>query len=424
MKLNYAARVWTRFIVRAGGAGLLIGAVVYAFFKLLALASALIWDVLPEAFGLAPSGPVWGVGACLAGGLCCGLIQKKWPARVIPANGAIRSVRKNGVYPGEDSGACLFSAIAPIAFGAPVGPEAGLTVTLAAFAAWFSKHRPRRPMTPQNTWLFSLLAIGSGLAATFSSPLFGIFDVFEPESAADDTFHEHVMTRPMVSLYVITTFFAYAVYRALALLLPVGGPGMPFFTPGRVFGGAEYAVLLPGAALIALFPAGAAALSGPLARLFARVASPVARGLIGGAVNALVFLTVPLALFTGEDQSFYLAGHYTLYSAGMLFLICALKLVLFFTNCAAGLAGGSILPGVFAGTAAGYALALAVPGLEPVFCVAVGTGAVLGALLKKPLAVSMLLLTFFPARCVVCTLTAALIGNLVMNGVQKALKLA
>jgi H+/Cl- antiporter ClcA len=121
-----------------------------------------------------------------------------------------------------------------------------------------------------------------------------------------------------------------------------------------------------------------------------------------------------MVLFSGEEQMAQLiasnGGYGVLFLAG----ICLLKLAMTSFCLQFGLKGGHFFPLIFACVCMGFALAMLVfpnPAEHVVFAAGVVTSATLGAQLKKPLAVSVLMLLCFPARLLFWIFLAAAAGG-------------
>lgn len=89
-----------------------------------------------------------------------------------------------------------------------------------------------------------------------------------------------------------------------------------------------------------------------------------------------------------------------------------LKLVLTNICIKSGWKGGHFFPVIFCGVSIGYGVAM-LGGLDTAFCAAVITAGLLGVTMKKPLAVTMLLLLCFDARVIPWILLAAFLGSII-----------
>jgi H+/Cl- antiporter ClcA len=121
-----------------------------------------------------------------------------------------------------------------------------------------------------------------------------------------------------------------------------------------------------------------------------------------------------MVLFSGEEQMGELMLDFGRYTPWLLIGICLLKLVMTAFCLNFGMKGGHFFPLIFACVCMGFALAMLVfpnPAEHVVFAAGVVTSATLGAQLKKPLAVSVLMLLCFPARLLFWIFLAAAAGG-------------
>ena len=105
---------------------------------------------------------------------------------------------------------------------------------------------------------------------------------------------------------------------------------------------------------------------------------------------------------------------YHLYLPIMLIGIAFLKIIMTNVCIQFGLKGGHFFPLIFAGVCMGYGIAMFVfgqSGDHVVIAAAIVTAALLGGIMKKPLAVTMLLFLCFPIRLFVWIFLAAAIGS-------------
>ena len=133
-----------------------------------------------------------------------------------------------------------------------------------------------------------------------------------------------------------------------------------------------------------------------------------------GAVIGLTGLLVPMVLFSGEEQMAELMESFGGYTPWFLIGISLLKLVVTAFCLRFGMKGGHFFPLIFACVCMGFGLAMLVfpdPESHIAFAAAVVTAATLGAQMKKPLAVSVLMLLCFPPRLMFWIFPAAAIGG-------------
>ena len=111
-------------------------------------------------------------------------------------------------------------------------------------------------------------------------------------------------------------------------------------------------------------------------------------------------------MFSGEHQIESVMESMEAIGAVMLIVIAVVKLLLTNICIDSGLKGGHFFPVIFCGISIGCAMSL-ITGVNPVFCTAVVTTALVGHTLKKPLATVLLLMIVFPPRLIPIMLFAA-----------------
>lgn len=110
---------------------------------------------------------------------------------------------------------------------------------------------------------------------------------------------------------------------------------------------------------------------------------------------------------------------YETYLPIMLIGIAFLKIVMTNLCIQFGLKGGHFFPVIFAGVSLGYGIAMLVfeqSSGHVVFAAAMVTAALLGGIMKKPLAVTMLLFLCFPIKLFIWIFLAAAVGSKVFQG--------
>ena len=124
---------------------------------------------------------------------------------------------------------------------------------------------------------------------------------------------------------------------------------------------------------------------------------------------------LPAVLFSGEEQMGMLPDAFTAYAPAALIGVGLVKILMTTFCIEFGMKGGHFFPLIYACSCMGFGIALLVfggaAGAHAVFAAAVVTAATLGAQLKKPFAVTMLLMISFPLRLALWILLAAAIGG-------------
>ena len=146
---------------------------------------------------------------------------------------------------------------------------------------------------------------------------------------------------------------------------------------------------------------------------------PVARETAAGLCLGIVATYVPQIMFSGEEEIHHLMTEFVDYLPWMLLGIALLKILMTNICIQCGLKGGHFFPLIYAGVAAGYAIAMFLfsenAAEHVVFAAAVVTSAMLGANMKKPWIVILLLLICFPVRMVFWLAIGAFSGSSIMS---------
>ena len=119
-------------------------------------------------------------------------------------------------------------------------------------------------------------------------------------------------------------------------------------------------------------------------------------------------------MFSGESEIHHLMGDYVEYLPWMLLGIALLKVLITNICIQCGLKGGHFFPLIYAGVLVGYAIAMFIypsaAAEHVVFGAAVVTATMLGANMKQPLIVSLILLICFPFRMIFWLLIGSYAG--------------
>lgn len=133
---------------------------------------------------------------------------------------------------------------------------------------------------------------------------------------------------------------------------------------------------------------------------------------LGGIILGVMGTYLPLTMFSGEESITVVKESFAEFAPWILIISGVLKLVLTNICIKSGWKGGHFFPVIFCGVSIGYGVAM-LGGLDTAFCAAVITAGLLGVTMKKPLAVTMLLLLCFDARVIPWILLAAFLGSII-----------
>lgn len=396
--------------------GAFCGAVIWLFLRLLGICTGLIWDTIPAKAGF----KYLPVLICAAGGLAAGLVRKRCGDYPEELHQILGKVRKEKHYDYSKMAVILVCSFLPLVFGASVGPEAGLTGIIAGLCYWVGDNvRYAKEHSEEYSEIGAAVTLGS----LFHVPLFGIFAV--EEDPEDEAALPAVPKASKLLLYGLSTGAAYLVMRCLNSLLgdaSLGFPSFDFAEPAA----ADFAMMLvyiPAGLLLFKIFEYAEKITGKAAEKIPAVASET----VCGTAVGLMAVFAPMVIFSGEEQMGELPETFMTLGAAALAGICVLKLFMTALCIRFGMKGGHFFPLIFACSCMGFAVAMTVFGGadtaavtgHAVFAAAIMTAATLGAQMRQPLAVSMLLLICFPLRFVLWIFIAAALAGRIAGRKKK-----
>ena len=391
--------------------GAAAGAVLWCFLKVVEVCTELLWDTLPAATGVSYVPLI----VCTAGGVITGIIHKKYGDYPEELPVVLGKIRHDKHYDYGPMPVMLVCAFLPLILGASVGPEAGLTGIIAGLCYWVGDNVK---YAKEHAEEYSEIGAAITLAGIFHIPLFGIFAV--EEKAADDESSQFSMPRvTKLLLYGLSIASSFLVMKGLGFLLGGVGEGFPSFGTAEA-SAADYVLMLVyipvGLILFFLFTY----VQKLLAFIADKVPTIIKETICGLCIGGMALL-VPAVLFSGEKEMGMLEQQFLAYTPLMLIGTCLLKLVMTAFCIEFGLKGGHFFPLIYACACMGFGIALlffgdvgtgnAVITGHAVFAAAIINAATIGAQIKKPIAVSMLLLICFPIRFVLWIFVAAALGS-------------
>lgn len=372
--------------------GMIVGAVVWGFLRIMNLGIELLWSYIPSQIDF----PLYTLCVCTAGGLLIGLWKRRFGDYPEELGVVLGTVKKTGGYPYHNIFSTLGSALFPLLIGASVGPEAGLTGVIAGFCTWVGDKLRRFKKEVED---LTAIGMSATLGTIFRSPMFGFMEPLESEKET---------TLPKTSkivLYFAAILSSFGVFFLLNKLCGVS-MGMESMEAAKT-PLVQYLYVIP-FTLVGI-------LAGWLYFLFKRITGALAkrfkkyvvlRAVAGGILLGVSGTFLPLTMFSGEHQIETVMSEMSSIGAVMLLVIAAVKLLLTNICIDSGLKGGHFFPVIFCGVAVGCALSL-LTGVDAVLCTAAVTTALVGHTLKKPLATVLLLMIVFPPRLIPVMLAAA-----------------
>ena len=377
--------------------GALAGSIIWSFLKVMNLGIEFLWIYIPEKINF----KYYTIVVCLIGGIIIGLWKWKFGESPEELETVIKKVKKDKRYPYNNIFSSIGSALFPLLIGASVGPEAGLTGIIASLCTWVGdklKHQFKE--------LQELTSIGitATIGTIFKSPIFGFIEPLEGEEETK------LPKTSKIVLYFTAILSSFGIFMFLNKLVgsEMGMPsaGTASFKNINFF----YILLLT---IIGIILGYIYFISH---KLIKEVFKPlktniIIKCIIGGLILGLIGTLLPLTMFSGEEQIITILE--TGKNIGIVILILTSIIKVFLTNLCieSGLKGGHFFPMIFSGIALGYAFSI-ILNMDPVISMAVVTSSFLANIMKKPLAVVLLLMILFPANLIPIMLASSIIACL------------
>ncbi len=381
--------------------GTTAGVVVWVFLKVMSFGMDFLWHWLPTNIEI----PFYTIIVCTLGGLIVGLFRKKYGNYPESLDVVLGKVKTEKHYSYDNIVVILIAALLPLIFGSSVGPEAGLAGVITALCYWIGDNVK---FAKDNSKEYSEVGMAVTLSVLFYSPLFGIFAVEEDESNEVP----NIAKSSKILLYGIATAAAMGIYKLLSFFFGSGMGGFPSFDVMEPTRGDYVMIIIYVIAglLLAVFYNCTHHFTEDIALKLPSVGKETLAGLCLGVAGTIA----PIIMFSGEHEMGELMVDYAHYLPYMLVIVAFLKVLITNICIQLGLKGGHFFPLIFAGVSLGYGISMFVfpeMGVEHmVFAAAIVTSTLLGATMKKPLAVTMLLLLCFPLNSLVWIFVAAVIG--------------
>jgi H+/Cl- antiporter ClcA len=366
-----------------------IAAFAYGFLKLTDLLQKEVFTSLPGAFGFHGEPLWWPLIPLAVAGLLVGLT-----IRYLPGGGGhppTDGFHAGGVLQPAELPGVFFAALATLALGAVLGPEAPLIALgggLAVLVVRFSK----RDMPAQTLAVVAAAGSFAGIATLFGSPLPAAFLLMEAVGLGGAML-EAVLLPGLLAAGIGALIFvgldAWTGFGSFSLAIP----NLPPYSHPDLAQFGWALVLAPAAVVIGT----------AIRRLALAIRPHVERRLLlltplaGLAVAALAIAFAAVTgksssevLFSGQSALGPFVGQAASYSIGALLLLLACKGLAYGVSLSS-FRGGPVFPALFLGAVGGAAMSR-LPGLPLVAGVAMGIGAMSVVMLRLPLT-SVLLAT-------------------------------
>ncbi len=411
-------------VLFCGIMGAVAGSVIWSFLKVMSVGIHFLWEWLPARFPM----PFYTVAVCTAGAALIGCFRWKFGDYPEELDTVMAKVKTDKKYDYSNMIVLLLSALFPLLLGSSIGPEAGLTGVIVGLCYWIGDNLS---FARQNAKEYSQVGAAVTLGVLFRSPLFGVFAVEEENR------EKEIIKLPgtmKIFLYGLAATAGMGTYMLLSKLFGAGLSALPSF--------ADMQLVLPDYLLLVVY----IFLGCLLAKFYflthtvteKTVAKlpPIIKETVGGLCLGLLGTAIPVLMFSGEDAMGELVAGNFAYAPLLLAGIALLKVLLTNICIQSGLKGGHFFPIIFAGVCLGYAAAILVFGGlsgqailgfnnatgqaalvfddvagHAAFAAATVTAALLGGIMKKPLAVTVLLFLCFPVKLFLWIFFAAAAGS-------------
>ena len=394
--------------------GAFVGLILWLFLQVVSLGTTVIWKIVPNATEIN-----WIViPMCAIGGCVVGLLHKKYGNYPESLDKVMTKVKQDKHYDYKYMLPMLICAVIPLIFGSSVGPEAGLTGIIAALCYWIGDNLK---IAKQNADVYSEIGEAVTLGQLFHMPLFGILIV--EEQKVDEEKPNYPKGKKL-ALYALSTIAGIVTIYGLNYLFNVSMEGFPKFSKITIHI-IDYAMMLVyipvGIIMYLIYEVGERVLDNISDRI-----PMILKETICGICIGIMGCIIPMVLFSGEEEMAELMNDFGKYAPWYLIGIAVIKLIMTAFSLSFGMRGGHFFPLIFACTCMAYGLTGVVFSSiseHVVFAAGIITAATLGAQLKKPLVVAILLLLCFPARMLFWVFAVAAIsgrvGEMIKNEYTK-----
>ena len=380
--------------------GALSGLIIWTFLKVMNLGIQFFWDYLPEKINF----KYYTIFVCLIGGLLIGLWKNKFGDFPEELEEVITKIKKEKRYSYRNIIPSIGSALFPLVLGASIGPEAGLTGIIAGLCTWVGDKLKKFFKEVQE---LTSIGVTATLGTIFRSPMFGFVEPLEGEEETA------LPKTSKIVLYFTAILSSFGVFLLLNQLIG-GGRGMASMDQVS-FESLNYLhvglLILIGVLLGYFYFISHKLVKG--------IYKPMANNMIikcitGGLLLGIMGTLLPLTMFSGEEQITIILRAGANIGITTLILTSIIKILLTNICIESGLKGGHFFPMIFSGIAFGYAMSL-VFNMDPGISMAIVTSSFLSHIMKKPLAVVLLLMIVFPSNLIPIMLVSSMIACLFKN---------
>lgn len=386
--------------------GAMASVVFWLFLFVIKWGTELVWNIIPKYL---EGNRLYPLIACTVGGLIIGIIRKlcgDYPENMMTVFGKLK---KDKTYPYQKLPALFVCALLPLIFGSSVGPEAGMVGVIVALCCWAGD---KMKSAKSQSVYYSKMGAEVTLSVMFRSPLFGLLNVEEDATGDDKAENEQSLSgSAKIILYCVSAGAAFGVFWLMNDIFGKVSEGFPTFdhVPAQKADYLLFVVYLICGIILGLF----FEKSEKLFEVAGHKLPPVIKEVLAGLVLGGVACMLPVIRFSGEEQMGILISDYAKYAPLAMIGIAFLKIIMTNMCISLGLKGGHFFPLIFAAVCMGFGLSLMIFPQDithATYAAAIVAAGTLGVTLKKPLAVSMLLLLCFPAQYLLWIVPSAAIS--------------
>lgn len=381
------SKSYLRLLFLAALIGVPISVAAYGFLALVSYLQREIFTHLPDGLGFHGEPPWWPVPMlAIAGSLVAPVI------RYLPGTGGhspADGFKPHGAPSPAELPGILLAALATLAFGVVLGPEAPL-IALGGGLAVLVSRLTRRAMPEQATAVVGSTGSFAAIGTLFGSPLPGAFLLMEASGLGGALLGVVLVPGLLAAGVGALIFVGMDAWTGLGTF-SLSIPGLPHFARPN---GAEFGWALAIGVAAPIVGTGirrfALALRPHVERRLL-VALPVAGLIVAGLAIAYQEGTGKPSsdvLFSGQSGLTPLVGSAASYSVGALVLLVACKALAYGVSLS-GFRGGPVFPAIYLGAAGGLAFSH-LPGMSLVPGIAMGIGAMFVVMLGLPLTSVML----------------------------------